>query len=78
MNIYFVERAYDDNIGCGEYERFVCVAESEQDAREIGPEGLRRAGGWGTDVTPESLRISFIGKADAGPPRVILASFNAG
>lgn len=91
MNLYLVSRT--DSIGYDEYDAFVCVAESEEQALSLHPDGgtiewfftkadgthyIRNCDfGWHFG---ERAVAKYIGKADEKykEPTVILASFNAG
>jgi len=85
MKLYLVERT--DKIGWDEYDSFVCVADSEESARQINPiDSYSEWTGesWDADgfdwVNPSTLKITEIGLAKEGLANgnIILSSFNAG
>lgn len=90
MNIYLVQQ--DIVTGYDTYDSFVCVAESEQEAREMHPsdfEGLPNQDSWKEDFIFGSLWVEFkdidkvkvtsIGVAHSWQQKgIIIASFNAG
>lgn len=87
MNIYLVERT--DNFGYDEYNGFVCIAESENQARLMNPAYDNKfdnnlyynfsypyISDWVQD--PNSLKVTKIGKADSNQVKIILYSYYAG
>jgi hypothetical protein len=91
MNIYKVSRT--DTVGWDQYDAFVCIAETEEAARNMHPyeddhddiwdipdtydDGYRRNTGWVKRKEIGTLKIEHIGTAD-GLPGIILSSFCAG
>lgn len=79
MNIYLVART--DHIGYAEFDAFVCVAETEEDAKKIHPYGVDRwdSDSWVPFSDRANLAVVFIGIAAANQTEgIILTSFNAG
>lgn len=81
MNIYKVSQ--DINGDYDTYDSFVCVAESEDDARDMHPNGelIGKSSHWDwvSEKDKHLCRVDFIGVASPESTRgVILASFNAG
>jgi hypothetical protein len=91
MNIYKVEQ--DWNLEYDTYDSFVCVAETEQEAREIHPAGHKQTdasfsywkkeprlvGCWVAYSDIANLKVTEIGMAKDGALKgVIVSSFNAG
>lgn len=86
MNIYLVERT--DKFDYDQYTGFVCVAESENQARLMNPtydDGYNNLyynfnypyiTDWAQD--PNSLKVTKIGKADFNQVKIILYSYHAG
>jgi len=77
MKIYKVERP-NGEWGYDEYDSFVCVASSEEDARKMHPGGID--GTWATwPCSPDRLEVTEIGTASPDTAaRVFLVSFNPG
>jgi len=78
MNIYLIYQ--DENTGLNTYDSAVVIAESEEEARKIDPgEGIQP---WAFDspewVSPENVKVKFLGVAAEGLPVVVCASYNAG
>lgn len=76
MNIYLVSRT--DSIGYDEYDAFVVVANTEEEAvsfLKTNHDPVKRYGEWSNEV-----RVELIGPAsnDYTEPTEILGSFNAG
>lgn len=90
MNIYLVQRT--DGYRYDEYDSFVCVAETEQAARETWPNAAHPRIWNGTDwvwpqyrdsdrtwQAPQGLKVTLLGiTTNDATPGVICASFNAG
>lgn len=87
MNIYLVERT--DKVDYDQYIGFVCIAESENQARHMNPTYDGKFDNnlyynfnhpyitdWVQD--PNSLKVVKIGKADFNQVKIILYSYNAG
>ena len=86
MYIFLVQRT--DKVGYDEYDSFICVANSESQARLMNPNyneiennlyfnfDYPYISDWVKN--PNSLVVTKIGKADSNQPRVILSSYNAG
>jgi hypothetical protein len=91
MNIYLVERT--DGADYDEYDAFVVLAETEEDAKNLGPTGIEidweRAKNakylnWTNDIS--KITVQLLGKATEScilarmmkDTRIILSSFNAG
>lgn len=87
MNIYLVERT--DNFDYDQFIGFVCVAESENQARFMNPTydgdldnnlyynfNYPYITDWVQD--PNSLKVTKIGKADSNQVKIILYSYHAG
>jgi hypothetical protein len=87
MNVYKVSRT--DAIDWDNYIAFVCIAATEEDARNIHPyehdpwpfetwdSGNPRNTGWVHSKDINTLTVEYIGTA-AEPARIILASYCAG
>lgn len=83
MNIYLVESGlfnYDT------YDSFVCIAESEDEARNLDPNG-NGVFNWEKESqnlysswvsSPDALKVTCLGTSNEEKARIILASFNAG
>lgn len=78
MNIYKVSRT--DDWSYGEYDSFVCAAESEDRAKMMNPDGEWDAkySGWIPSQERDTLEVERIGLADHGVHGILLKSFNAG
>ncbi len=83
LYLYLVERT--DNWGYDDYDAFVCAAASEDDARNMRPEGLhaewdRIFDPWVHSSAKDTLKVTLIGRASrtTKEPQVVLASYNAG
>lgn len=83
MNIYLVTRTNDHS--WDEYDSFICVANTPEEARNLHPDGYSEGDWWNDDynyswVPPASTEAKLLGKADPEytKPKVILASYNAG
>lgn len=74
MNIYKVERT--DGVGYDEYDSFVVVAETEEEALNTSPSDYVASGSW--PVTIRDLNVTLLGRFIGNVRGVILASFNAG
>lgn len=87
MNIYLVERT--DKVDYDQYIGFVCIAESENQARHMNPTydgefdndlyynfNCSYITDWAQD--PNSLKVTKIGEADSSQAKIILYSYNAG
>jgi len=78
MNIYLVSQT--ENTGYDTYDSFICYANSEEEARNINPDGEE----WGYMFSawcssPDNAIAIPIGYTDEEvEPDIILASFNAG
>lgn len=81
MNVYLVERTDHKAVGYDEWDAIVVVAESEEQALEMGP-GFKydepHPTLWAEEwmATPRKARL--IGTGAEGPRRTVLSSFNAG
>jgi len=85
MNIYKVETIF--NVSYDEYDSFVCIAVSEQEAREMHPDGptkrnpeyKRALSTWVDFAQINSLKVTLIGVANDNQNKgIVLSSFNAG
>jgi hypothetical protein len=89
MNIYKVSRT--DTVGWDQYDAFVCIAETEEAARNMHPDdddiwdipdtyddGYRRNTGWVKRKEINTLKVEYVGLAGVGLAKIVLASFNAG
>ena len=80
MNLYYLSQ--DQNRGYDTYDAMVVAAESEQDARTIGPYGNIPRDDYNDDCwahTPDHVDVRLLGEAKEGTERgIILSSFNAG
>ena len=84
MNLYLIRQ----NMNCGydTYDRAVVIANSEEEAKTIHPQGFRwENGSWNTRWScyawchPEHVTVELIGTTTSGNTGdVIIASFNAG
>ena len=79
MNIYLVTQTKNQDYGT--YDSFICYAKTEEDARNMTPEGKAfnefRIYSWCSNQN--HANVKFIGiSEDADKEEVILASFNAG
>lgn len=84
MNLYLIKQ----NMNCGydTYDSAVVIANSEEEAKTIHPQGYRwENGSWNTKwsfnawCAPEHVAVELIGTATSGEAgNVIIASFNAG
>lgn len=78
MNLYLLSQ--DENNGYDTYDSVVVAAKSENDARNIKPDGSV----WGARYSawcpsPDDVTVQLIGKAVKGTTQgIICASFNAG
>ncbi len=76
MKIWKISQTQND--GYDTYDSAIVAAETEDEAREINPEGA-----WGRKYSawcqfPDDVTVEFIGVGYQGDAGVILASFNAG
>lgn len=92
MNLYLV--AQDTNNGMDTFDSFVCVAKSEEEARNLHPYGYLREGNqwWSSEcrykqpvsdyswVAPTYVTVTYLGLAsnELTQAGVICKSFNAG
>lgn len=86
MNIYLVRRT--DNWDYDQYDSFVCVAESEEQAKLLNPQYdpyfetemfydfNRNYCDWAS--SPDLLEVTKIGVSDSDEVKIILRSYNAG
>lgn len=74
MKLWLVSRT--DDISYDEYDSVVVAADTEEEAREISPNGSD----WGWRVNPKvsTLTVEYLGTTNRKISGVILASFNAG
>jgi hypothetical protein len=84
MNIYLVQ--ITDSIDYDQYDAFVCIAATEDEARAMLPdtfftnEDRECFGIWVPITSIDTLSIIKVGVAESteASPRIVLASFNAG
>ena len=83
MNIYKISQSSNDDYDT--YDSAIVIAENEEDAKTIHPNGDcdwpnlesdRRCWDWVTDL--RLIKVELIGVADNKGKGVVLASFNAG
>lgn len=74
MNIYLVERT--DSVGYDEYDSFVVVAETEEEALNTTPSDYVTLDSWVGSI--QDLKVTLVGRFIGNVRGVILASFNAG
>lgn len=83
MNIYLVYRTDRSRVDYDEFDSFVVVAESEEQARHTHPNGEKIVDGKSLNnwawVDPRDVSVELLGKASEGvKPGIVCASFNAG
>lgn len=89
MKIYLVSQNVNNDYDT--YDSFVCIASSENEARQTHPHKSAVWNGsywvhsmWGSEwdiwewCLPSQVEVEYIGESKEELPRVILASFNAG
>lgn len=87
MKIYKVSRT--DRIGYDQYDAFICIAETAEDARRMHPNDDEETYDDGDDDKPYfnnwvyrkdvgALLVEEIGTTDDNSQKVVLASYNAG
>ncbi|WP_428739451.1 hypothetical protein [Sulfurimonas sp.] len=77
MNIYLVDRGFRD---MDAYDSFVCIAENEEDARNMHPNNCWAEcylyQDWCTKEECKDLQVTLLGVSIENEARVVLASYN--
>jgi hypothetical protein len=78
MKLYRISQTQNPNYDT--YDSAIVCADSEEQARNINPEGDRWGERWSAWCkTPDDVSVELIGTAlDDAEPGIVLASFNAG
>lgn len=75
MNIYLVTRK--DECDYDEYDEFVVIAVSEEDARLTHPDPMGYCEIHDTWTTPDNVTVENLGKSSETTKRIVISSFNA-